>query len=141
MAMKIKVMVETGRDLFSCFMVGADDLDFGLHGDGKSARKAIEDFYLARDEMKAFFEKQGKSFPELDFEFIFDIGAYFSYYFINVTAFAEYAGMNASLLRQYACGLKSPAQKTIDKVRGAVDKFIRDIDAGHLIDRPVPQYL
>jgi len=141
MARKIKVMVETGRDLFSCFMIEAHDLGFGLHGDGKTARKAIEDFFLAMDEMKNFYEKQGKEFPELEFDFVFDIGAYFSYYFINVTAFAEYAGINASLLRQYACGLKTPAQKTIDKVHGAVDKFIRDIDAGHLIDRPVPQYI
>ena len=69
------------------------------------------------------------------------MGAFFSYYPINVTAFAEYSGMNASLLRQYACGLKKPAQKTIDKVRDAVGNFIRDIDAGRLIDRPVPQYI
>jgi len=141
MARKIKVVVETGRDLFSCFMIGAGDLGFGLHGDGKTARSAIQDFCLARDEMRAFYEKQGKDFPELEFDFMFDVGAFFSYYPINVTAFAEYSGMNASLLRQYACGLKKPAQKTIDKVRDAVGNFIRDIDAGRLIDRPVPQYI
>ncbi len=79
MARKITVVVETGKDLFSCFMSGADDLDFGLHGDGKTARKAIEDFYIARDEMKDFYEEQGREFPELEFEFVLDIGAFFSY--------------------------------------------------------------
>ena len=53
----------------------------------------------------------------------------------------EYAGMNASLLRQYACGLKSPTKATIDKIRAAVDNYRKDIAAGLLIDRPVPQYI
>ena len=141
MARKIKVVVETGRDLFACFMTGADDLGFGIHGDGKTARKAIEDFCLARDEMAAFYQEQGKAFPELEFEFVFDIGAFFSYYPINVTAFAEYAGMNASQLRQYACGLRTPTEKSIKKIKEAIDKVVSDIGAGRLIDRPVLQYI
>ena len=141
MAKKIKVIVETGKDLFSCFMVGEDSGLTGLHGDGKSARKAIDDFYLCYEEEKQYFQEQGKEAPDLEFEFIFDIGAFFSYYLINVTGFAEYAGMNASLLRQYACGLKSPSKYTIGKIRDAIDKYKKDIDAGLLIDRPVPQYI
>ena len=141
MAKKIKVIVETGKDLFSCFMVGEDDALTGLHGDGKSARKAIDDFYLCYEEEKQYCQEQGKEMPNLEFEFIFDIGAFFSYYMINVTAFAEYAGMNASLLRQYACGLKSPTKNTIGKIRDAINKYKKDIDAGLLIDRPVPQYI
>lgn len=141
MARKIKVLVETGRDLFACFMTGADDLGFGIHGDGKTARKAIEDFCLARDEMKAFYQKEGKAFPELEFDFVLDVGAFFSYYPINVTAFAEYAGMNASLLRQYACGLRTPTEKSIKKITAAINQFVSDISAGRLIDRPVLQYI
>jgi hypothetical protein len=140
MARTINVIVETGRDLFSCFMVGADDLT-GLHGDGKTARKAIEDFHLCYEEEKQYCRENGEEYPELEFNFIFDIGAFFSYYFINVTAFAEYAGMNASLLRQYACGLKAPTKKTIEKVAVALHQFKTDIDAGILIDRPVLQYV
>ena len=60
---------------------------------------------------------------------------------INVSAFAAYAGMNASLLRQYTCGLKSPTKTTIKKVKDAIEKYKKDIDAGLLIDRPVPQYI
>lgn len=141
MEQKIKVIVETGKDLFSCFMAGENNGVTGLTGSGKTARKAIEDFLLCYEEEKDYCRKEGKEVPELEFNFIFDIGAFFSYYFINVTAFAEYAGMNASLLRQYACGLKAPAQKTIGKVREAIDKFRKDIDAGCLIDRPVPDYI
>jgi hypothetical protein len=49
--------------------------------------------------------------------------------------------MNPSLLRQYACGLKSPTKATIGKIRDAIERYKKDIDAGRLIDRPVPQYI
>jgi hypothetical protein len=122
-------------------MSGDKDLGFGLHGDGKTARKAIEDFYAARDEMKDFYAEQGKEFPELEFEFILDIGAFFSYYPINVTAFAEYVGMNASQLRQYACGLRTPTAKSIERIKKGIAQVTGDIAAGRLIDKPVLQYV
>ncbi len=141
MAKKIKVIVETGKDLFSCFMVGKNNGLTGLVGDGKTARKAIDDFRLCYEEEKQYSKEQGREVPNLEFEFIFDIGAFFSYYMINVSAFAKFAGINASLLRQYACGLKSPTKNTIGKIREAIDKYKMDIDAGILIDRPVLQYI
>lgn len=141
MAKKIKVIVETGKDLFSCFMVGKNIGLTGLVGDGKTARKAIDDFRLCYEEEKQYSKEQGREVPNLEFEFIFDIGAFFSYYMINVSAFAKFAGINASLLRQYACGLKSPTKNTIGKIREAIDKYKMDIDAGILIDRPVLQYI
>ena len=111
----------------------------GPNGSGKTTTTV----QLLNNEWTAdsLYKEQGKEMPNLEFEFIFDIGAFFSYYMINVTAFAEYAGMNASLLRQYACGLKSPTKNTIGKIRDAINKYKKDIDAGLLIDRPVPQYI
>ncbi len=141
MAKKISVIVETGKDLFSCFMAGEHEGIPLLIGDGKTARDAIDDFRRSYEEEKEYCMEQGKEVPELEFEFIFDVGAFFSYYMINVTAFAAYAGMNASLLRQYACGLKSPTKTTINKISTFIDRYKKDIDAGHLIDRPVPQYI
>ena len=141
MAKKIQVIVETGKDMFSCFMTGEHDGLAGLHGDGKTARKAISSFFQCYEEERQLCQAERKDIPEFAFEFFFDIGAFFSYYLINVSAFAEYAGMNASLLRQYACGLKSPSKATIAKIRAAVDNYKKDIAAGLLIERPVPQYI
>ena len=45
MARKVTVVVETGKDLFSCFLAkDSEGLGFGLCGDGKTAQAAIEDF-------------------------------------------------------------------------------------------------
>ncbi|MBO4849846.1 MAG: helix-turn-helix transcriptional regulator [Prevotella sp.] len=141
MARKITVVVETGKDLFSCFISGADDLDFGIVGDGKTAAKAMEDFLLAAEEMKAYCQEQGKDFPELEFDFVFDVGAFFDYYPLNITAFAKRIGMNASQLRQYARGIRTPKASTLARIYEGVKKTVKDIEAGHLIDKPVPQYV
>ena len=48
--------------------------------------------------------------------------------------------MNASLLRQYAAGIKVPQGKSLEKIREGIAKVKGDIDAGVLIDKPVLQY-
>lgn len=140
MVRKIKVVVETGRDIFSCFMTGGDGIGFSINGTGKTAKKAIDDFLIAYKEIKDYFKAENKDFPDLDFEFVFDVGAFFSYYPLNITAFAEYTGINASLLRQYACGVRTPKEKNLEKIRQAINKVSHDIGAGSLIDKPVLQY-
>ena len=59
----------------------------------------------------------------------------------NSSAFAKYIGMNASLLRQYAAGIKSPQGKSLEKIRQGIAKIKEDIDTGLLIDKPVLQYV
>ncbi len=142
MARKVTVVVESGKGGFSCFMANdSDDLNFGLIGDGKTAKAAMEDFLIADKEMRESFEEDGKEYPDLDFHFVLDVGSFFDYYPLSITAFAKYIGMNASLLRQYAAGIKTPQGKSLEKIRQGIDKLKDNIDAGLLIDKPVLQYV
>lgn len=142
MVKKVNVIVETGKDLFACFLPKeSDSLGIGLCGDGKTVRAAIDDFYVCVDEAKQDLKEQGKVFPDVEFNFILDVGAFFNYYPLSITAFAKYIGMNASLLRQYAVGIKVPQAKNLEKIRQGIAKVKGDIDAGVLIDRPVLQYV
>ena len=135
-------MVESGKGGFSCFMTkDSDDLKFCLIGDGKTVRAAMDDFLIANKEMRESFEEEGKDYPDLKFHFVFDVGAFFNYYPLSISAFAKYIGMNASLLRQYAAGIKEPRGKSLKKIRQGIAKVKEDIDAGMLIDRPVLQYV
>ena len=118
-------------------MQKCEGVSYILIGEGKTVRKAMEDFFVARDEMKQMYEDEGRQFIEPEWNFILDVGAYLDYYPINVTAFAKYTGINASLLRQYASGIAKPKQKNIERIRKAFDIVGRDICNGHLIDRPV----
>ena len=141
MARKITVVVERGKDLFSCFMSGVDDLPVAIFGDGNTARKAMDDFLASYEAMKIYCREQGSDLPELEFDFVMDVGAFLDYYPINITSFAKYIGMNPSLLRQYASGLKTPREKNLEKIREGILKVSKDIAAGHLIGKPVPQYV
>lgn len=142
MAREIEVIVETGKDGFGCFMSNkSEDLKFGICGMGCTVRAAIADFYEARDLMFETMRDEGEKIPELEFHFVMDVGAFLDYYPINVTAFAKYIGMNPSLVRQYASGLKTPSQKNIERIRDGIQKVGKDIAEGLLIDRPVLQYV
>lgn len=60
---------------------------------------------------------------------------------ISISAFAKYIDMNASLLRQYAAGIKVPQAKSLKRIRQGIAKIKGDLDAGLLIDKPVLQYV
>lgn len=113
MATKVTIQVEKGKQEknFSCFMVEKLP-NFGLTGYGNTAKQAIEDMYVAQKEIKELLEEEGKQMPELEFVFRFDIGSFFDYYsYLNMSGVAKKAGINASLMRQYAMGKHEPSKK------------------------------
>lgn len=121
----IKVEKQPGEKNFSCYMV-EDMPGFGLSGFGKTARDAMNDIILARDETKSIFEEDGKQFPELEFEYQFDMGSLFDYFsYLNIAGVAKRAGINASLMRQYASGVHEPSAKR----RAVIEKSLWDIAA------------
>lgn len=71
MAQKVTIQVEKqpgDEDFFACYML--DDMPgFGLAGYGDTVQEAIDNLYIAQEEMKELFHEEGKAFPELAFEF------------------------------------------------------------------------
>jgi DNA-directed RNA polymerase beta' subunit len=67
---------------------------------------------MGAEAIKELLEEEGKQMPELEFVFRFDIGSFFDYYsYLNMSGVAKKAGVNASLMRQYAMGKHEPSQK------------------------------
>lgn len=137
----INVIIEKASDKnYSCFM--EEDVDkWSVYGVGSSVQNTIDDFYSGLKDAKDSMEEEGKEMPELKFRFLMDVGSIFDYYPINVTAFAKYIGMNASLLRQYASGKRAPKEKALAKIRAGLQKLKDDINVGTLIERPVLDYV
>lgn len=141
MAQKVTVIVEKGKGdkNFSCFV--ADELPgFGLAGYGRTAKEAMDDLYIAQDETREILKEKGETMPELEFTFKFDVGAFFDYYPLNISAFAKYIGMNAAQLRQYASAIKEPRQATLDRIHAGMKQFLEDIGTVPLIEHPVLAY-
>lgn len=139
----ITVIVEkgSGEKNFGCFNV--EDIDkMSITGVGSSARAAILDFNDAYHEACECLREEGKPIPEVHFTYKFDVGSFFDYYPLNVTAVAKYIGINSSLLRQYASGLRVPQAKQLQKIQEGINTIIHDISSGNnLIDKPVLQYV
>lgn len=141
MAKRVTVVVEKGSEKnYSCFMAESVD-KWHLYGFGSTVRKAMADIYVAYDEMKDFNKEKGLDTQDVEFCFLMDVGSLFDYYPINVSAFAKYIGMNASLLRQYASGAKTPKAKALSKIREGIIKFKNELNADNLIEKPATEYV
>lgn len=142
MKVKLLAIVERGKGKrnFSCFapeMVG----NCMLAGFGGSAREAMEDICVCAQEFKEVATEKGEEFPDVEFDFRFDVGAFFDYYPLDVTAVAKYIGVNASVLRQYVTALREPKQAQIEKIRQGVARLASDLGSGLMISQPAVSYV
>jgi hypothetical protein len=101
----------------------------------------MEDIKLTVQEYKEMAAEKGEEFPDVEFDFRFDIGAFFDYYPLDATAVAKYIGINASVLRQYITALRAPRQAQIDKIREGLSRLANDLGSGVMINHPVTSYV
>lgn len=72
----------------------------------KKIRKLLKDFHQVED---------------VKFEYAYDLTVFFEEFsFLNQSKIAELSGINASLLRQYASGVKNPSDAQAKKIQAAV---------------------
>jgi len=83
-----------------------------LAGYGKTAGEAIDDFYVSYKELKV---SDGNTVPDIDVTLKFDVGSLFNYYgFLNIEGIARLSGIKASVLRQYASGVRTPNERSLN---------------------------
>ena len=129
--MKVEVIIERGKDgTYDACMEFREDLDFGLLGQGKTAKAAIADFYACHDAMKSHYEASGKRFPDdLEFEFKYDIPAFLSEYtaIISLAGLSRLTGINQYQLSHYLNGFKTPSKATGEKIANSVHAFASEL--------------
>ncbi len=65
---------------------------------------------------------------KLQFEFTYDVQAFFQEFsFLKQTKIAELAGLNPSLVRQYAAGVKHPSPDQAMKIEKAVHQLAQNL--------------
>lgn len=69
----INAFIERARDGAFSVYVDLDDntLNYGIHGQGKTAKETIDDFVSAYETMKGFHQKEIKPFIEASFEYLY----------------------------------------------------------------------
>ncbi len=124
---RIIAIVEKGPD--GLYSVYSDD-NIGksyLGGFGESVSEAKEDFEASIKEAIAEAAEDGFGTIErsdIKVSYHYDIPSLFNYFdFINVSKFAEYAGINESKMRAYKSGSAFPGEKTTGKIRNAIQRI------------------
>ena len=134
---KIKAIIEKGTD--GRYSVYSKD-HFGnsyFGGFGDSVAGAKEDFMESVRE--AIEEETAENRPvciieDVVVEYSYDIPSFFNLFdFINVSRFAEYAGVNESKMRAYKSGVSFPGEKTTDKILRAVRHIGEELTAVTLL--------
>ena len=83
--------------------------------------------------MELYFQELDKPIPNYEFELVMDIQEFFLINdFINITTLAKRIGMNSSLLRQYAKGIKFPSLKQVNKIENAIRKIGKQLSTTEL---------
>ena len=126
--MEVTVIVERGADgSYSCYAQESFKY-FGLAGYGSTVEEAKKDLLEGLEEIKMLEKEQGREVPPMEFTYKYDMGSFFNYFScLNITQLAKRAGMNPSLLRQYASGRATASEKQYARLRDAVHELGREL--------------
>lgn len=77
---KVSAIIEMPSDGNYSIYMDADDMDYLVTATGTTSKEAIEDFKKGYEDIKSSYERDGKYFEEVEFEFKYDMASFLSYY-------------------------------------------------------------
>jgi len=130
MDMKITFIIEKSTDgYYSCYTKHEFN-GFGLLGYGNTVEEAKQDLFNSYEEIKKDRANEGKSTPDIEFVWEYDLQSFFNYFSVlNVSELARKSGINSSLLRQYRSGLAKASEVQYDKLRKCVHQIGKELAA------------
>lgn len=110
---------------------------FSLNGQGRTVEEAKRSLLDAVDDYRHMFAEKGEEVPEalesIEFEYRYDIASFFECFkFVSVSAFASYAGINPSLMRQYKRRISFASEAQKAKIEKAIHKAGAELLAARL---------
>ena len=129
--MQIVAIIEKGPDGYYSIRSEQKVGRYFFGGYGESVKAAKEDFVVSVRESLDAATKEGTVPPSsFDISFKYDIPSFFNYFdYLNVSKFAEFAGINESRMRAYKSGLAYPGEKTTRKIMKAIETIGQEISA------------
>ena len=132
--MQIVAIIEKGSDGFFSIRSEQKVGRYYFGGYGENVKAAKEDFIESVRESMAGAANEGTGIPAaVDIAFRYDIPSFFNYFdYLNVSKFAEYAGINESRMRAYKSGLAYPGERTTRKIMKAIESIGKEISAARI---------
>ena len=122
-------LIEMGKD--GSFSVYTPDIEATIIGEGATVAEAKSDFENSVAELLRFYQEDGETIPEelqgVSFEYKYDLPSFFHHFnFLNITKFAQLAGINPSLMRQYKQG-QYVSEKQVSKIQTEIHRIGREL--------------
>ena len=132
--MQIVAIIEKGADGFYSIRSEQKVGRYYFGGYGEDVKSAKEDFLASVKESLEGATKEGTQIPAgIDISFRYDLPSFFNYFdYLNVSKFAEYAGINESRMRAYKSGIAYPGEKTTHKIMQAIEQIRKDLSAASI---------
>ena len=127
---KIVVTVSQAGDGSYWCHTEEDVYDSGLNGAGSTVSEAKADLELCLEESRKDVAAHGGEVFPVEFVYKYDLQSFFEYFsFLNVTEIAKRAGVNPSLMRQYARGIKTAGEKTYSRLAECMNGIAKELSA------------
>ena len=113
---------------FSAY-IADDNCEFGCIGEGKSVEETKADFMKAVGEMQEVYAEEGSKFPDVEFDFIYDMASFLNYYAyaFSLAGLARITGVNQGQLSHYVTGRRRPSKSTVEKIEQSLHDFANEI--------------
>lgn len=126
--MTTTAIIEIGKDSTYDIYTIDNRLGFMLLGQGKTIEEAKADFLRNRDELVELYKKRGEifDFDHLEFEYKYDTKSFLKYSPFTLTWLSSATGINKKQLSHYSTGVRNPSKATMEKIRSAIENFVKD---------------
>lgn len=126
---KINVVIERGIDGSFSAYIADDNCEFGCISEGKSVEETKADFMKAVGEMQEVYAEEGSKFPDVEFDFIYDMASFLNYYAyaFSLAGLARITGVNQGQLSHYVTGRRRPSKSTVEKIEQSLHDFANEI--------------
>ena len=126
---KINVVIERGIDGSFSAYIADDNCEFGCIGEGKSVEETKADFMKAVGEMQEVYAEEGSKFPDVEFDFIYDMASFLNYYAyaFSLAGLARITCVNQGQLSHYVTGRRRPSKSTVEKIEQSLHDFANEI--------------
>lgn len=106
----------------------------GLVGYGLTEEEAKADFNEVVEEQAAYYQERNGEYPTwyedgYIIEYRYDLSGFFLRFpFINASEFAQYVGINSSLMRKYKSGLVKASERQKEIIQAKYNEMIQNLE-------------
>lgn len=132
---KVKAIIERAGDGNYSVYMDADDMSYLVTGTGKTAEEAIKCFNDGYADMKRYYQEEGKVFEEAEFEFVYDLASFLSFFSkaFSLSGLSRITGINQGQLSHYVTGRRTPSRKTKEKMQRSIHRFATELEQANFI--------